>query len=187
MNPVHRTTVLEHKEKWTRPENIVSNGPFALKDWRQQDRLVFAPNPHYWGSSRVKLKELTFLPIESQDTAFSKFLAGELDWVDDVPIARAEEAKANPQFRRSPQLAIYFYRFNTTKPPFNDVRVRRAFAMAVDKRTICTRVQRFGEIPAGGVIPPGCGLPPYTSVKGLPFDPQGARKLLREAGYAVAE
>jgi ABC-type oligopeptide transport system substrate-binding subunit len=184
-NPVHRATVEKHGDRWTRPENIVSNGPFRLVDWKMNAKLVFAPNPHYWGRDRVKLSEITFLPIDSQDTALNKFLAGEIDWIDDVPIARAEEVKRHPHFRRSPFLAIYYYRFNTTKPPFDDVRVRRAFSMAVDKRTICSRVQRFGEIPAGGVIPRGCGDPPYESVKGLPYDVEAARKLLREAGYAV--
>ncbi|MBI3726539.1 hypothetical protein HY251_21655 [bacterium] len=182
--PVHRATVERHGQKWTRPENIVGNGPFILKQWELSAKIVFGPSPTYWGHERVKLHEITFFPIDSQDTALNKFLAGECDWLDDVPIARADEVKKNPCFRASPFLTIYFYRFNCTKPPFDDPRVRRAFSMAVDKKTICSKVERFGEIPLKGVCPP-CGNPPYKGVPGLPYDPEGARKLLREAGYEV--
>lgn len=184
-SPVPRAIIEKHGVKWTRPENMVSNGPFRLKEWAMSDRIVFVPNQHYWGKSRVQLREVVFLPIDNQDTALNKFLAGEVDWLDDVPIARAEEVTKHPHFRRSPFLAIYFYRFNCTRPPFNDARVRKAFSMAVDKKTICRRVQRFGEIPANGAIPRGCGNPSYESVKGLGYDPEGARKLLKEAGYEV--
>jgi oligopeptide transport system substrate-binding protein len=185
-NPVHLATVQKYKNEWTRPENMVNNGPFVLASAKLNDKIVFKPNPNYWAKAKVKLTEVVFLPIDNRDTALNKFLAGEVDWIDTVPSTRVEEVTKHPQFRRSPYLAIYYYRFNCTKAPFDDPRVRKAFSMAVDKKAICRRVTKFGELPAGGLIPRNCGLPPYDSVKGLPYDPEGARKLLREAGYAVS-
>jgi oligopeptide transport system substrate-binding protein len=183
--PVHRKTVEKFGVQWTRADKIVSNGPYVLKEWVPLSKIVFAPNKSYWDAPRVKLQEVDILPIDNQDTALNKFLAGEVDWIDDVPINRADEVKKHPNFRVSPFLTIYFYRFNCTKPPFDDVRVRQAFSMCVNKKTICTKVQRFGELPLNGIVPQGCGNPPYKSVKGLPYDPAAARKLLQDAGYAV--
>lgn len=183
--PVHRKTVEKLGLQWTRAENMVCNGPYLLKEWTPLAKIVFAPNPTYWDAARVKLTTVDLLPIDNQDTALNKFLAGEVDWIDDVPIARAAEVKKHPNFRVSPFLTIYFYRFNCTKPPFDDVRVRKAFCMSVNKKTICKDVQRFGELPLNGIVPQGCGNPPYKSGPGLPYDPAAARKLLQEAGYDV--
>jgi oligopeptide transport system substrate-binding protein len=183
--PVHRKTVETFKDQWTQPKNIVSNGPFKLKEWTLNSQIVLVPADTYWDKTRVSLTELTILPIANLDTSLNKFIAGEVDWIDDVPIARAEEVKRSPAFRVSPFLTVYFYRFNTTKAPFDDVRVRKAFSMAVNKRTICTKVQRFGEIPAGSCIPPHCGNPNYPTAKGLGYNPAQAKKLLEEAGYEV--
>jgi ABC-type oligopeptide transport system substrate-binding subunit len=183
--PVHRKTVEKHGPAWTKAENIVTNGPYKLEEWKINSQIVFVPNERYWDKGRVTLQQVTLLPIDNLDTSLNKFIAGECDWIDDVPIARAEEVKKHSAFRVSPYLTVYFYRFNCSRPPFNDVRVRKAFSMAVNKKTICTRVQRFGEIPAGSCVPPRCGNPPYKSVKGLEYNPEAAKKLLAEAGYEV--
>jgi oligopeptide transport system substrate-binding protein len=183
--PIHRATVEKNGIRWTRPESFVGNGPFRLKRWVAQEEVVAARNPLYWRAAECKLEEVHFLPIEDQNTALNKFLNGECDWLDDVPIARASQVLGNPNFRSSAYMGVYFYRFNCTRPPFDDVRVRQAFTMAVDKRTICGYVQRFGEAPANGLVPLGCGVPLYEGAQGLPYDPEKARALLREAGYSV--
>jgi oligopeptide transport system substrate-binding protein len=187
--PVHRATVEKHKLAWTQPENIVANGPFLLDSWTPKKEIVFKRSKIYWRANENRLETLRFLPIDDQNTALSKFLNGEMDWGDDssIPLARADQVLKNPNFRCSPYLGIYFYRFNCERPPFNDARVRRAFSMAVDKRAICSNVQRFGEGPAGGLVPAGCGVPVYESPPGLPYDPERARALLREAGYSVKQ
>lgn len=187
--PVHKETIEKHKMLWTKPENIVANGPFLLDSWTPLKEIVFKKSKVYWRAAENRLETLRFLPIDDQNTALNKFLNGEVDWGDDssVPLARADQVLKNPNFRCSPYLGIYFYRFNCTRPPFNDARVRRAFSMAVDKRTICSNVQRFGEAPAGALVPYGCGVPLYESPPGLPYDPEKARALLREAGYAVKQ
>jgi len=185
--PVHRATIEKHKMAWTKPENIVANGPFLLESWTPLEKIVVKRSPLYWRASENRLERVQFLPIEDQNTFLNKFLNGEVDWLDDVPLARADQVLRNPNFRCSKYLGIYFYRFNCSRPPFDDARVRRAFSMSVDKRTICSNVQRFGEAPAGGLVPMGCGVPVYESPPGLPYDPEEARALLREAGYAVKQ
>jgi oligopeptide transport system substrate-binding protein len=187
--PVPRATVEKYGMAWTKPENIVGNGPFLLDSWTPLKEVVFKRSKLYWRAAENRLETLHFLPIDDQNTALNKFLNGEIDWGDDasVPLGRADQVLKNPCFRCSAYLGIYFYRFNCTKPPFDDARVRRAFSMAVDKRAICSHVQRFGEAPADGLVPSGCGVPPYESPPGLPYDPEKARALLQEAGYAVKQ
>lgn len=183
--PIPKAMVEKYGMTWTRPENIVANGPFLLDSWTPHKEVVCKRSPLYWRASECRLETLKLLPIEDQNTFLDKFLNGEVDWLDDVPVARADQVLTNPCFRSSAYLGIYFYRFNCSRPPFDDVRVRRAFSMAVDKSAICSHVQRFGEAPAGGLVPMNCGVPVYESPPGLAYDPGRARALLREAGYAV--
>lgn len=179
--PVHKATVEKHGIKWTRPENFVGNGPFVLSAWTLNVEIVMTPNPHYWDRDKVLLREVHALAIDDQDTSVNKFLNGELHWIRSVPSTRIDELKLHPDYDASPYLGAYFYRFNTTEAPFDNPLVRKAFAMAIDRQTICERVLKGGQIPAGTHVPPG--IHNYTSGEGLPYDPFRARELLAEAGF----
>jgi len=178
--PVHRATVAEYGDQWTRPEHWVGNGPFRLVEWSLRKWIVMEPNPNYWDASFVKLKKITALPVEDQDVAYNKFLKGEVHWIRSVPAAKVDEAKRRPEYFATPYLGSYFYRFNTTR--LKDKRVRQALSLAVNRETITRDILRAGQIPATWYCP---AIPSahYTPPAGLPYDPDRARALLAEAGY----
>jgi oligopeptide transport system substrate-binding protein len=153
--PVHRKTVETHGKDWTKPGNLVGNGPFVLKEWKVKEHLLLAKNPHYWDAANVADIKLKFLPIENASTAFNLYEKGRIHWLTDVPRDYIEELLKRPDFHSGPFLTTYFYGFNTTKGPTKDKKVRQALARAVDKEKIVKFITRAGEIPAGSIVPPG--------------------------------
>ena len=179
--PVHRGCLEAHGEKWTKAGNLVGNGPFVLAEWLPKQKIVFTPNPHYWNAKIVRLRRIEALPYDDLDTAYNMFLAEKVDWLRGIPLPKIDEIKRNPDYYAFPILASYFFRFNVTKPPFDNVLVRKAFSLAVDRETLCRDVLKAGQIPATGYAPPG--LPGYQPVSGPGYDRKKARELLAEAGY----
>lgn len=179
--PVHRATLEKLGDKWTQAGNLVSNGPFKLDLWEPRARIEVTPNPHWWNRRIVRLQRMVIRPIADGSTAFNEYMAGSLDWIRSVVASKVEEAQAHPDYYVSPYLGSYFFRFNVTKAPFDDVRVRKAFTQAIDKRAICEKILKAGQIPATGVVSPG--IAGYPELSGLPYDPKRARELLAEAGY----
>ena len=190
--PVHLPTIEKHGpayqrgNPWTRPERIVSNGPFTLKTWRQNQVIATVKSTHYWDAAKVRLNGVNFYPVESVDAEERMFRAGQLHVTDTVPIAKIDAYRQNsPHLIRSdPYLASYFYRFNVRKPPFNDARVRRALSLALDREAISTKILKGGEQPARGLTPPDATG--YTFNSPLPSGAAAkdeARRLLKEAGF----
>ena len=182
--PVHRATVEKYGEDWLKPEHIVSNGPYNLAAWRINDRVGLVKNPLYWDAAHVRLNSIDLLPINNSMTALNFYLTGVADLMIDknnTPVSLMAGLKKRPDFHSSTFLGTYFMRFNCTRKPFDDARVRRAFALVVDKDLIVTKITQAGEHPASSIVPPG--TPGYTSPPGLDRNPDLARKLLAEAGY----
>jgi oligopeptide transport system substrate-binding protein len=168
---------------WFKPGNSVSNGPFKLKAWHFTHYLEVDRNPHYWDAATVKLNEVHFFPISSDATEERAFQDGQLHVTEIVPLNRIPYYRSRPDvYREVPSLATYFYRVNTTKPPFNDKRVRRALALAIDQESIIRNILRAGQKPATGLTPASCA-PDYKTPKSVTFQPDEARRLLAEAGY----
>lgn len=170
--------------KWTRAGNLVGNGPFKLKEWRFTHSITVERNPFYWDAATVKLNQIVFLPIQNEGTEDRAFNAGQIHCtnvcpLDKVPVYRTTRTA---EYHEDPLLSVYFYRCNTTKPPFNDKRVRKALALAIDRESLIKNVLRAGQKPALGFTPPGCGEG-YTTPSVLKFDPAEARRLLAEAGF----
>ncbi|MHC5037104.1 MAG: peptide ABC transporter substrate-binding protein [Planctomycetota bacterium] len=179
--PVKKSCLEKHGDKWTRPGNLVGNGPYILATWQPRQEITFTPNPHYWNAGIVKLKLIKALPFDDLDTVYNMFLKEEVDWTRAIPLPKIDEIKRNPDYYAVPYLGTYYYRFNVTKPPFDNVLVRKAFSMAVDRVTLCRDVLKGGQIPATGYVPPG--IHGYTPVSGPGYDRKKARELLAEAGY----
>jgi len=168
---------------WFKPGNNVGNGPFKLKAWHFTHYIEIERNPLYWDAAAVKLNEIHFFPISSDATEERSFQDGQLHVTEIVPLNRVPYYKTRPDvYHEDPHLATYFYRVNTTKPPFNDKRVRRALALAIDRESIIRNVLRAGQKPATGLTPMGCSAG-YETPKSVTFDPDEARRLLAEAGY----
>ena len=174
--------------RWTRPENLVSNGPFRLKDWKTQQEVVVQKNDKYWDAKQVRLREIHFYPIESRDTEDRAFRAGQLHATYEITASKfdAYKASAGSSLRVDPYYGVYYLRVNIdpakqTNPALKDVRVRRALSMAIDRESLVRNITRAGERPAFSFVPPGpAGYEPREK---LTFDPEEARRLLAEAGY----
>ena len=182
--PVNMASVERHGDDWIKPGRLVSNGAFLLEEWRVNHRVRLRANPCYWGRARVALGTVDILPTSQANTAFNLYHAGEADLVLDkglVPSMLLSAVRGRRDFHSAPFLGTSFYRFNVTRKPFDDVRVRRAFCMAVNKQRLVDKVTRAGETIADSLVPPG--LAGYASPKGMGHDPAAARALLAEAGF----
>jgi oligopeptide transport system substrate-binding protein len=179
--PVRTDLIEKYGTQWTRPAKLVCNGPFLLKERKYRESLTFEPNPRYRDKAFVKLKKVTARCIDDVNTAYKHFLEGDIHWLPAIPQNRIDELKHNPDYYVSEALATYFMRFNVTKKPFDDARVRRAFVMATNSKTITDDLLRGGQKPVSTYCPKIGG---YSPPKGLKYDVAKARKLLAQAGYA---
>jgi len=188
-SPVHPATIERHGAidqrgtAWTRPGNLVGNGPFILTEWRSNSVIEMRPNPHYWDRAAVKLNAVRWFPIESADTEERAFRSGQLHITNTVPshlIPRMQAAGA-PELRIADFLAVYYYEFNVNRPPLNDPRVRRALSMAIDRAALVRSVTQGGETPAFSLLNPG--TLDNRPAPGFTEDLAEARRLLAEAGF----
>ncbi len=174
---------VERGNPWTRAGSLVGNGPFILKTWEPNQRLVVEKSPTYWDAAHVRLKAVYFYPIDSLDTEERAFRSGQLHLTYVLPFGKVESYRRDsPQFLRAdPYFDSYFLRLNTRRPPFDDDRVRRALAQAVDRDALIGKILHGGQRAATAITPPG--LPGYTPPAGLVTDFNAARRLLAEAGF----
>ena len=179
--PLRRDLVERYGERWTDPGKLVSLGPFVLDEWRHEYRLVLRANERYW-AGRPPLDRITAYMVQEGSTALVLWEQGLLDLVK-IPALEIRRYANRPEYLRRPLLRGYYYGFNVKKPPFDDARVRRAFALAID-RSQFPEILRGGEQPWPSWIPPG--MPDANAELGLRFDPERARALLREAGVDPA-
>ena len=171
--------------KWTQPGNIVTSGAFKLKEWSPYDQIVVEKNPNYWDASNVKLEQISFFPVEDQGTLMNLYKSGEIEatYNRSVPRAWLFSIEKKKDYQDALEAAIEYYIINTTKPPMNDVRVRKAFAMAIDKKLLT--VLRRNAKPSSTLIPTNI-FKDYPTAQTTDFNPEAAKKLLAEAGYRDA-
>ncbi len=187
--PVHRATIEKFGKMdqrgtlWTRPENFVGDGPFTLKEWSPNSRLVVVKNPFYWDAAHNPLNHIVFFPTDDIATDESNFRAGQVHLTYQLLPDRIEHYRDEaPQFLRiDPFLETDYLMFNVTKPPLNDPRVRQALARAIDRIPIARDVLHDSCQPASALTPPNTAG--YTPEAKIPSYFDAARKLLAEAGY----
>ncbi len=168
---------------WTRAGNLVGNGAFTLKEWTPNVRILVEKNPYHWEAATTKLQRIAFIPIENPDAEERSFRAGQLHVTFALPVSKiaAWREKDPAKLRLDPTLQTIFLRFNTTKPPFDNPKVRRALSLAVDRDTLVRTVLQASRLPAHALTPPGIGG--YTARASVSMDRETARRLLAEAGF----
>lgn len=189
--PVPRHAVERHGMAWTRPENIVSNGPFRLVRWIPNYEIVLERNPTYWDRDDVRLDGAVLVVSEDTHSMLRLFRAGELDWLGSnvrPPPEYVPHLRGKADYREDRYLGTYFYWINLREDrnpgsPLKDRRVRRALLLATDREAIVRHVARGGQRPADGVVPDIFFEMGYPRPSPVPFDPEEARRLLAEAGY----
>lgn len=185
-SPVNRKCVETHGTPlWTKPKNLVSNGPFNVLFRRIRDRIRMVKSETYWNRDAVRLGVVDALAVDSTSTALNLFMTGKADWIITVPPAALRiMLKQDPprnDINPAPFIGCYYYMLNTTRKPLNDVRVRKALSLALDREEICSKIMGAGEIPAYSLVPPG--MEGYEGQTCAAEDPEEARRLLAEAGY----
>jgi oligopeptide transport system substrate-binding protein len=156
--PVYRPAVEAHGDRFTQPGNAVSNGAYAIKEWVALSHVLAERNPHYWDNANTRIDAVKFLVIDNAEAEFKRYLAGELDMTETVPIPRLDWARRRlpAEYQTHPSISTYYYGLNLERPPFKDnPKLRRALSMALDRETLVEKVTRGGEIPAYGWVPPG--------------------------------
>ena len=176
--PLH--AIEKYGDAWTSPENFVGNGPFTLNEWKPQQYISVVPNETYWDADAVQLDEVIYYAIDDNNTGYNMYLNGEVDWMTTVPNDQIEAAQMRDDYKANPQLATYYYVFQVEKAPFDDVNVRKAFSLAIDREALVDQVLRSGQIPAVGIVPPMTG---YDGLGYPEQDIKAARELLADAGY----
>jgi len=187
--PVPRHVIEAEGRGWTRPGKMVTNGPYVLTGRVPQSYLRLDKNPRYFDAAAVRLDQVFWHPTQNLATSFSRFRAGELDIVLNFPPAEIDWIKENmpDALHITSNLGVYFLVLNTREPPFDDVRVRRALSLAIDRDAITDRLLRTGVRPAYGFVTPA--ISEYDGVqipeREWPFAERQAkaRELLAAAGY----
>ena len=203
---VHKDTIEKHGANWVKPANIVTSGAFRLVEHRPYDRIIVEKDPTYWDADMVRLERIEFYPLEEATTMMNLYKAGSVDAVyNHVPPAPWNEMvkQYKDEYLNFPEVAIEYYTVNVTKPPMDDLKVRQAFALAVDREALSAF--RKTTKPLVDFTPEGI-FPKYEEArtkvynrelaeigssmeewKARVFDPVKARKLLGEAGFPVQE
>lgn len=184
--PLHKSLLKGQNQLEADTIRVVSNGPFYISDYQQGERLILQRNPYYRGRFPGNVTRIECPFISDYAEALDAYARGELDAVDMITSDLGTIARARIRFPEElsfiPQLNTFYLAFRTNRPPFDDVRVRRAFSHAIDKKGLAREASQDTYFPAlGGFIPPG--MPGHSDGIGIAYDPDQARKLLEDAGY----
>lgn len=170
-------------EHWTDLEHLVASGPFRVVEHIPYDQIVLAKNPRYWDRKNVQLDRIYLLPVTDTAQNANLYRAGELDIVRGgyLPPQLIRSLSRKADFQGGKYFASLFYSFNIKRKPFDDIRVRRALSLALNREDIALKYLGNGETPAVGIVPPL--IQGYRSTSTTRYDPAEARRLLAEAGY----
>lgn len=187
--PVPQKTIEKYGNDWTKPENLVGNGAFAMQERVVNEKIVLKPNPYYWDHKNTVLTKVTFIPINQESAATKRYLADDIDITESFPKNMYKKLMKDipDQVYTPDQLGTYYYAFNTQKAPLNDVRVRRALSYAIDRQIIAEKVLGTGEKPAyhftpdvtAGFEPVPLAMQKMTQAERN----KQAKAWLKEAGY----
>ncbi|MBY0083711.1 peptide ABC transporter substrate-binding protein [Brevibacillus brevis] len=160
--PVNKK-VVEANEKWAgEAKTHVGNGPFKMESWEHKSKMILVKNDNYWDKESVKLDKIEFSMVEDENTELSMFENGEIDWagspLSSLPTDAMPALKDSGKLQVKPVGATYWYKFNTEKPPFNNVKIRKAFAYAINRQILIDNVLQANQQPAMAAVPPTMGL-----------------------------
>ena len=208
MSPVQQATIEANGDKWaTTPETYVCNGPYMIKSWTPGERIVCEKNPNYnggWDKDKIVTDTINFLLLEDSSAAYAAYTSGEALMIKDVPteeIPSLKKAEDGGDFYVDTILGTYYLNLNCTKAPFNDVNVRKALNLAIDRDYIANTIMQGTYTPAYNFVGPG-----VVDSEGMFFDnavkanggktyisedyeanKEAAKAALAEAGYPNGE
>jgi oligopeptide transport system substrate-binding protein len=187
--PVNKAAIDKLGADWIKPGKLVSNGAFTLAEWVPNDHIKMVKNPKFHDAANVKIDVVNFIPTEDRSSAMKRFEAGELDSYDDLPTEQLTDLKAKfgDQIRVAPYLGTYYYAIKTDKAPWDNVELRNAVSMAIDRDFLAEKVWNNSMFPGYSMVPPG--IKGYTSAAATFADKsqidreEEATKILEKLGY----
>jgi len=185
--PVYATSLIKEKDKAFSAGKLVSDGAWVLQQWVPYEKLVLNRNTHYYDQKKLFFKQVVYYPIDSNNTEFSRYRAGELDWTDTMPPNKLGWIKKNLPGEAfiSPYLGTYYYGFNLTRQPFKgNTDLRHALSLAIDRNIIAEKIMGNGELPAYRWLPPGIVSSSEKSGNSMDQNLKLAKQLYSKAGYS---
>tara|TARA_A100001015_G_scaffold11208_1_gene13405 strand:+ start:4305 stop:5885 length:1581 start_codon:yes stop_codon:yes gene_type:complete len=190
--PVHKASVEQYGKDFTKPANMVTNGAYKLDEWVIQSHISLVRNKHYWNNEQTAIDKVVYHAIQESSAELKKYRAGELDWTSSVPTTQLDwvKKKLGSDLHISPYLGCYYYGLNVTKAPFKDnVKLREALSLAIDRSIIVDQIAKAGEVPAYSFVPPGVNnyveQPLLFKYYDRSLQIKNAQKAYREAGYSI--
>lgn len=200
MVPVKKDVVEAKGDQWSlSPDSYISNGPLKMIEWVPGSHITFAKNENYWNADKVTVNTIKFVLMEDSNAAYSAYRTGEIQMIRDVPTEEIPSLKGNPEFHIEPRMATSYTIFNTQKAPFDNVKVRRALSLAVDRAYIANTLMMETASPAANFVGPGISDKEdgssfeeetrklnggdFFDIENHEEDVKKAKALLAEAGY----
>jgi oligopeptide transport system substrate-binding protein len=187
--PVSKANVESKGADFTKPGNLVSNGAYTLAEFVPNDHIKVVKNDKFYDAANVKIDTVNFIPTEDRSTAMKRFEAGELDSNNDLPTEQLTDLKTKfgDQIKIGPYLGTYYYAFKITKAPWDNVKLRHAISMAIDRDYLAEKVWQNAMIPAYSFVPPGISnyetrTTDYAEMSQIDRE-DAAKKVLAELGY----
>jgi oligopeptide transport system substrate-binding protein len=183
--PVSRTCIAQFAEKCTRPPHLLSNGAYALADWRPLSSIGLKKNPHYWQADRVQIAAVRFHVTEDASEEARRFSAGELHLSETVPPGRLQALRARfgERLKVAPSLGTFYLGLNLTTAPFaNNLKLRQALNLAIDRQKITGIITGMGEADAYTLLPPALSKRPIATKVDQAARESMAKALFKESG-----
>ncbi|MGX8700235.1 ABC transporter substrate-binding protein [Caproiciproducens sp.] len=192
-----RKDIVEGNDTWTQdPKTYISNGAFKLKDWSHKESITMEKNPNYYDKDKIKLDTLKFVLLEDDSPRLAAYQNDEISFCYTIPVEEIATWQDKPDFKILPDLSTNYCIFNCEKKPFDDIKVRKAFSLAIDRNYIADKITKKAQAPAGAFVPTGLQDEDsskefrdvggdYISIKAEDYEKNvaEAKKLLAEAGY----
>lgn len=188
--PVKKEMV-EQGDTWKKnAATMISNGPFMMQQISPNEKYVLAKNPNYYGADHVQIEQLVYMFVDSNEAQLAAYLSDEVMLAEDLTPNLMLDFVGTPELVKPPRMGVYYFDINCEKEPFNDVRVRRALSLAIDREALIANVLQWDYKPAYGLVP--YGIPDTANPSAQYRDTVGplfeynvdeAKKLLEDAGY----
>lgn len=201
LSPVQEATIEANGDAWaTAPETYVSNGPFYMTEWVPGSHITFSKNPYYWNADAIKLDRLKFVLMEDSNAAYSAYQTGEVLLIKDVPTEEIPSLEGADDFYVDPIIGTYYISLNLQNEVFQDVNVRKALSLAIDREYVASTLMQGTYTAAGNFMGPGWmdtdgtefmsnanGGKPYIDTTNFEANLEEAKQLLADAGYPDGE
>lgn len=201
LSPVQQATVEANGDAWaTKAETYISNGPFYISEWVPGSHILMSKNPNYWNADAIKLDGIKWNLIEDANASYSAYQTGEVLMIKDVPTEEIPSLTGNSDFYVDPIIGTYYLSLNLNREPFNDVNVRKALSLAIDREYVAGTLMQGTYTAASNFMGPGWvdtdgsqfmdnanGGQPYIDTANFEANLEEAKQLLADAGYPNGE